>query len=67
MPLINIKMTKENGGASKEQKEKLIKGMTKVFVDTFGRGKKTAVVIIEEVETENYGIGGVSVSEIRSS
>lgn len=65
MPLINIKMTKENGGATKEQKEKLIQGMTKVFVDVFKRGEQTAVVIIEEVETENYGIGGVSVSEIR--
>lgn len=65
MPFINVKMTKENGGATKEQKQKLISGMTKVFVDTFGRGEKTTVVLIEEVDMQNYGIGGESVEMIR--
>lgn len=65
MPFINVKMTKENGGATKEQKQKLICGMTKVFVDTFGRGEKTTVVLIEEVDMQNYGIGGESVEIIR--
>ena len=68
MPVINIKMTHEDGGATKEQKEKLIKGITQLFADTFGgRGAKSAVVIIDEVSTDNYGIGGESITTIRKN
>ena len=65
MPIINIKMTHEEGGATKEQKEQLAKGMTQVFDDVFGRGGKTAVVVIEEVNTDNYAIGGETITNIR--
>ena len=66
MPVITIKMTHEDGGATKEQKEKLIKGVTELFSQTFnGRGGKSAVVIIEEVLTDNYGIGGETITQIR--
>ena len=67
MPIINLKMTKEDGGTTKEQKEALIKGLTAAFVDVMGRGQKTTVVTIEEIETDNYGIGGIPVTEIRKS
>ncbi len=67
MPYINIKMTKEDAGATVEQKEKLIKGVTELFAEIFGRGDKSAVVIIDEVSTDNYGIGGKSISQIREN
>lgn len=68
MPYINIKMTHEDGGATKEQKEKLIKGITDLFAEVFnGRGAKSAVVVIEEINTDNYGIGGVSITNIRKN
>lgn len=67
MPLVNIKMTHEDGGATKEQKEKLIKGITDLFADTFnGRGAKSTVVIIEEISTDNYAIGGETITNIRN-
>ncbi|MGD9808628.1 MAG: 4-oxalocrotonate tautomerase family protein [Deferribacterales bacterium] len=65
MPLLNLIMTKEDGGATPEQKKALIEGFTKVFVDTFGRGEKTMVITINEVDTDSYGIGGKTVTEIR--
>ncbi|MDD3324998.1 MAG: 4-oxalocrotonate tautomerase family protein [Sulfurospirillaceae bacterium] len=65
MPFINVKMTHEDGGATKEQKEALAKELTSAFVRIFGRGEKSTVVIIEEVSTDNYVIGGKSVSRIR--
>lgn len=66
MPFINIKMTHEDGGATKEQKEKLVKGITELFAETFnGRGAKSAVVVIEEVSTDNYAIGGETITNIR--
>ncbi|MBF0286172.1 MAG: 2-hydroxymuconate tautomerase family protein [SAR324 cluster bacterium] len=65
MPYLNLKMTKEDGGATTEQKAALIAGFTKVFVEIMGRGQKTMVVTIDEVHTDNYGIGGEQVTEIR--
>ena len=67
MPVINIKMTHEDGGATKEQKEKLVKGITELFAETFnGRGASSAVVIIDEIDTDNYAIGGKTITEIRN-
>lgn len=65
MPIVNLTMTKEDGGATPEQKQKLIEGFTKVFVDVIGRGEKTMVVTITEVDTDSYGIGGKTITEIR--
>jgi len=65
MPILNLIMTKEDGGATSKQKAALIEGFTKVFSDVIGRGGKTMVVSIQEVDTDNYGIGGVQVTEIR--
>ncbi len=66
MPLINVKMTHEDGGATKEQKEQLAKGITELFASIFNRGASSAVVIIEEVPTDNYAIGGQTVTQIRA-
>ena len=65
MPIINVKMTQEDGGATKAQKEELVKKLTDSFVEVFGRGEKTCVVTIDEVSTDNYAIGGTTVTNIR--
>lgn len=66
MPIINVTMTHEDGGATKEQKEVLAKKLTDSFVEVFGRGEKTCVVTINEVNMDNYAIGGETISQIRS-
>ena len=63
MPYVNIKITKE--GATKEQKEQLIAGVTHLLVDVLGKNPATTVVVIDEVETDNWGIGGQQVTELR--
>ncbi len=63
MPLVNIKIAKDN--VSAEKKAALIKGVTQLLVDVLGKNPATTVVIIEEVETDNWGIGGESVTERR--
>ena len=63
MPFVNIRITKE--GATAEQKEKLIQGATQLLVDVLGKDPKTTFVIIDEVDTDNWGIAGQSVTEIR--
>ena len=64
MPYINIKITKE-GNVTAEQKAKLISGATQLLVDVLGKNPKTTVVVIDEVDTDNWGIGGIPVTEIR--
>ena len=66
MPVINVKMTHEDGGATKEQKEELAKGITELFAKIFNRGASSAVAIIDELNTDNYAIGGKTISQIRS-
>ena len=63
MPLVNIKITK--GGVTVDQKKELIKGATQLLADVLGKNPKTTFVIIDEVDTDNWGIGGQSVTDIR--
>ncbi|HSO81101.1 4-oxalocrotonate tautomerase family protein [Thiocapsa sp.] len=60
MPYVNIKITRE--GATAEQKEALIQGVTQLLVDVLGKNPQTTMVVIDEVETDNWGIGGESVT-----
>ena len=63
MPYINIKITKEE--VSKEQKQQLIAGATQLLADILGKNPATTFVIIEEVDTDNWGIAGEQVTERR--
>jgi 4-oxalocrotonate tautomerase len=63
MPYVNIKITRER--ATREQKAELIRGTTQLLVDVLGKNPKTTVVVIEEVDTDNWGIGGESVTVLR--
>jgi 4-oxalocrotonate tautomerase len=60
MPYVNIKITRE--GATAEQKATLIRGVTELLRDTLGKNPATTVVVIDEVETDNWGIGGESIT-----
>lgn len=64
MPYVNIKVTNE--GVTPDQKAELIKGVTDLLVKVLGKNPKTTMVVIDEVETDNWGIGGESVTVLRS-
>lgn len=63
MPYINIRVTNE--GVTKAQKEQLIQGVTQLVVDILGKNPQTIFVIIDEVETDNWGIAGETVTALR--
>lgn len=65
MPYVNIKITRE--GATTEQKAALIEGVTRLLVDVLGKNPATTVVVIDEVDTDNWGIGGESVTVRRKA
>ena len=60
MPYVNIKITRE--GATSEQKATLIREVTRLLADTLGKNPATTIVVIEEVETDNWGIAGEAVT-----
>jgi 4-oxalocrotonate tautomerase len=63
MPYVNVRITRE--GATAEQKEEVIRRMTQVLVDVLGKNPETTVVVVDEVETDNWGIGGTTVTKRR--
>ena len=63
MPYILIQITKEN--VSTQQKQQLIKEATDLVVRILDKDPATTFVVIEEVETDNWGVAGESVSAIR--
>ena len=60
MPYVNIKITKE--GVTAEKKAQLIQGVTSLLADLLGKNPQTTVVVIDEVDTDNWGIGGETVT-----
>lgn len=60
VPYVNIKITRE--GATAEQKAHLIREVTTLLSDILGKNPQTTVVVIDEVETDNWGIGGDTVT-----
>ena len=65
MPYVNIKVTGGNEAPSTEQKTELIKGVTDLLQKVLNKNPKTTVVVIDEVDMDNYGMGGESVTVLR--
>ena len=63
MPYINIRITDEK--VTKDQKARLIQGATQLLVDVLDKNPATTVVVIDEVNTDNWGIGGETVTALR--
>ena len=55
MPIINIDLW---AGRSEEQKEKLIKNVTKTTCDTIGCPPESVIIVIRDIPKENWGQAG---------
>ena len=70
MPVVTIQVTREGtkpGAASvtSEEKAALIKGASELLRDVLGKPLDSTFVIIEEVDTDNWGWGGLPALEYR--
>lgn len=65
MPYVNFKLTPE--GLTPEKKKVIIDEVTRLLQRELGKNPETTIVIIDEVETDNWGIGGRTVTERRRS
>lgn len=63
MPYVNIRITRE--GATPQQKAELIAGATELLRRVLGKDPATTFVIIDEVDTDNWGVAGEAVTERR--
>ena len=58
-------MTGGREAPSAEQKAELIAGVTDLLARVLNKNPETTVVVIDEVDIDNWGIGGKSVTERR--
>ena len=65
MPYVSIRIAK--GGVTTEQKGQLIQGATQLLKDVLNKDPKSTYVVIDEVETDNWGVGGQSLTAIRGA
>lgn len=65
MPYVKIEVTRE--GVTREQKRALIQGVTEVISDVLNKDPNLTFVVIDEVETDNWGVGGEQVSILRQN
>ncbi len=63
MPYVNIKLA--GNSATAEQKEELIKGVTDLISNVLGKRSSATYVVIDEIPTDNWGVGGESITAIR--
>jgi 4-oxalocrotonate tautomerase len=63
MPYVNIRITRDSVTA--EQKAKVIRGITDLLRDVLGKNPQTTFVVIDEVDADNWGIGGETVTQRR--
>lgn len=65
MPFINIKLARRAKPATRAQKAALIAGVTRLMVEVLDKRAQSVVVIIDEVDADNWGEGGEPVSALR--
>jgi 4-oxalocrotonate tautomerase len=70
MPIVTIQVTREGTepGASSvtpKQKAALIKGASELLLDVLKKPLESTFVVIEEVDTDNWGWGGLPALEYR--
>ncbi|PPJ41825.1 MULTISPECIES: 4-oxalocrotonate tautomerase family protein [unclassified Pseudoxanthomonas] len=65
MPYVSIKITRE--GVTPEQKAELIRGVTDLLVSVLDKSPATTFVVINEVDMEDWGVGGLPVVEYRKT
>jgi len=70
MPIVTIQVTREgsrpgNDSVTADEKAQLIKGVSQLLLDVLNKPLEATFVVIEEVDTENWGWGGLPVDEYR--
>ena len=60
MPYVQVRVA---GALESAQKKEIAQGITKVLQDVAGKAPNTTYVVIEEVDRENWAVGGELLSD----
>ncbi len=63
MPYIRIEITRE--GVTPAQKQQLIHEATELMVRVLNKDPAATFVVIDEIDTDNWGVAGRTVTELR--
>lgn len=66
MPLVNIRLTRRDEPTTRSQKDALIAGVTRLMQEVLDKRPESVVVIIDEIDPDNWGEGGESVRVLRA-
>jgi len=72
VPIVTIQVTREGAGPGRdsvtaEEKAALIAGASQLLLEVLHKPLESTFVVIEEVELENWGWGGLPVLEYRKT
>jgi len=65
MPFISVRITRD--GVTKEQKAQVIAEITKTMETVLGKDPYLTHIVIEEVDTDNWGYAGITTTEYRKN
>lgn len=63
MPYVKIEVTRE--GVTRQQKQKLIVGVTDLITEILDKDPQLTHVVIQEIELDDWGFAGEQVSVLR--
>jgi 4-oxalocrotonate tautomerase len=63
MPFISVRITRD--GVTREQKAQVIKEITETMQRVLHKDPKLTHIVIEEVDTDNWGYAGITTTEYR--
>jgi len=64
MPYVNLRLVKDQ--VTSEQRNKIVNGLTDLIVNIMGRDRNFTVITIDELDQDQWAIGGTVLSQIPS-
>ncbi len=64
MPYVNVRITRESVTA--QQKARIIREITETLQSVLGKNPEHTHIVIDEVDLENWGLGGMNAVEFRA-
>jgi 4-oxalocrotonate tautomerase len=65
VPFINVRITRD--GVTREQKAQVIAEITQTMQTVLNKDPHLTHIVIEEVDTDNWGYAGITTTEYRQS
>jgi len=65
MPFVSVRITRD--GVTREQKAQVIAEITETLQRVLGKPPELTHIVIEEIDTDNWGYKGITTTELRKN